>query len=158
MNIVQFQKLAQVLAGYEKAAKEPNSANTLQNELQAILKSDPLRAAFPDYGKSLVSQSKRNPHVAGIARGAASGAGVSVLAALIARLLTDNPAAVGGAAAGGALLGAVPGYISGAREAQSEHTKNLALRRLGINNPAEALIMRKAPHLTSKLTQPGVYL
>lgn len=150
MNIVQFQKLAQVLAGYEKAAKEPAK--------RPKKKSDPLRGAFPDYGKSLVSQSKRDPATAGLVRGATSGAGVGVLAALIARLLTDRPELVGGAAAGGALLGAIPGYISGSREAQSEHTKNLALRRLGINNPAEALIMRQTPGLTPELIEEEVYL
>ena len=119
---------------------------------------DPFRGSFPDYGKSLVAQNKQNPVMAGVRRGTTTGVTGGVLAAIIARLLTANKAVVGGAGLAGAALGGTAGYVSGSREAASEHTRNLALRRLGINNPAEMYVLNRSPELTKRMTEKGVYL
>ena len=143
-DIVAFEKLAKVLAGMQKESRKKHI--------------DLLRGAYPDYGRSLVAQDQRNPVLAGVSRGARTGLAGGVLAALIARLMTDNPKLVGSAGLGGAAIGGIPGYISGKREAESEHTKNLALRRLGINNPAERMLMGINPSLIQQLIKKDVYL
>lgn len=151
MNILQLKNLYKVSAVL--AHDNAKMAAAVRKK-----KRDPLRAAYPDYGKSLVAQTKRNPVVAGVSRGAKTGLTGGILAAVIARLLTDNPKIVGGAGAAGAAVGGTAGYVSGSREAESEHSRNLALRRLGINNPAELFVLNRAPELTKHVTGEGVYL
>lgn len=170
MDIVQFKHFALITQALQKRAQsadenergrrdEPTrTARGTADKPKPKRKSDPLRGAYPDYGKSLVSQRQQDPHVTGLIRGAKTGVTGSILAAVLARLLTDNKAAVGGAALLGGVAGGVPGYMSGVREAESTHTKNLALRRLGINNPAELMIMRQNPELTKRITSQEVYL
>ena len=114
-----------------------------------------MRAAYPDYGKSMVSQRRKDPHVAGLERGVGTGVTGAVLGALIASVLSKRrDAALMGALAGGALAG-IPGYVSGRAEAKSDYTKLLALRRLGINSPAEYEQAVKFPSLTKRITAPG---
>ena len=200
MNIVSFQRFAQVVAGIDKMARAKSKSQqrffgmvhaVQQGKMKApsaevasaaksISKSDatdfaetkqkglPEKKAaptgvlaelidrgYPDYGRSLVSQNKRDPQIAGAVRGAAGGATGAVLLALLMRMMTKDPKLVGGAALGGGLLGGGAGYLSGKREAESEHTKSLALRRLGINNPAELLVTQLTPSLTHRMVGAG---
>ena len=104
-----------------------------------------LEASYPEYDKSLVSQKKEDPTMSGLTRGLGTGAGGAILAALLVRMLTDNPKAVLGAAGVGALAGAVPGYISGRDEAISNYSKLRALRRHGIETPFELWGVEKLP-------------
>lgn len=111
-----------------------------------------MRAAYPDYGKSLVSQRRKDPHVAGVERGIGTGVTGAVLGALIASVLSRKPGAIATGALAGGALGGIPGYISGRAEAKSDYTKLLALRRLGIQSPGEyeqAMIM---PTLAKRIT------
>jgi hypothetical protein len=60
-------------------------------------------------------------------------------------MLSDKPAVVGAAALAGGGIGGVTGFASGKREAASENSKLLALRRLGINTPGELDMLNRAP-------------
>jgi hypothetical protein len=165
MDIITFKCLAQVVAGLEKAGSSNAGAREKLGQFVAGQRppihrgrnpvADLITGGNPDYGRSLVSQSKRDPHTAGLVRGAAGGTAGAVLLALLARMVTENPKYVGGAAAAGGLLGGGAGYISGKGEAESNHTKSLALRRLGINNPAELLVTRITPSLTQRIVGRG---
>jgi hypothetical protein len=114
--------------------------------------------AYPDYSRSIVTQQRQQPHEAGIQRGLGTGSVGAILGALIARLLSDKPSHVAGGAAAGGLLGGIPGYISGSEQAKSDYTKLLALRRSGINTPAEYEQAMTFPTLADKLTAEGFYL
>lgn len=151
MHIESFTKLAQVVAALVKDAQEAPAARGPVPKR----KTDLLRGAYPDYGKSLFSQTKKDPTTAGVVRGAQTGATGAILAALIARMVSDKASTIGMAAGAGALAAGVPGYISGKREAESDSTKLLALRRLGINNPAERMIMQNTQILAPRMTRPG---
>jgi len=102
-------------------------------------------AAYPSYSRSLVTQLTPKPTRSGVLRGAGTGALGAILGALAARLLTKDPRIVGGGAAAGGLLGAVPGYLSGKREAESEKSRLLFLRRLGISRPGELEALTRYP-------------
>jgi hypothetical protein len=117
-----------------------------------------LPAAFPDYAKSLVTQSRRDPTAAGLIRGAGSGALGAVLGALIARIASKDPKIVGGGAAAGGLLGAVPGYMSGRREALSDYSRLLFLRRLGVRRPGELEALVRYPETTEDIIEEGVQI
>lgn len=114
-----------------------------------------MTSAYPDYRRSLVSQNRRNPTTAGIQRGVGTGITGAVLAALLARVLTDKPKAVGGAALAGLLAGGIPGFLSGREEARSDYTKLLALRRMGIQTPAEYEQALAFPGIVKKITAEG---
>ena len=115
-------------------------------------------AAYPDYSRSLVTQRRRKPVVAGAQRALGTGSIGAVLGALIARLLGgDAKATLAGAASGG-VLGGVPGYISGSEQAKSDYTKLLALRRMGIQTPAEYEHSLTFPQLVDRLTAEGYRL
>lgn len=111
-----------------------------------------MRAAYPNYGKSLVSQRRRDPQTAGIERGIGTGITGAVLGALIASVLSKKPGHIAAGAVGGGLLAGVPGYISGKAEAESDYTKLLALRRLGIQSPAEYDQAMIFPDLAKRIT------
>lgn len=111
-----------------------------------------MRAAYPDYGKSLVSQRRRDPHVAGLERGLGTGVTGAVLGALIAAVLSKDSKRVTQGALAGAALGGIPGYISGRAEAQSDYTKLLALRRLGVQSLAEYDQAMLFPQLAKRIT------
>jgi hypothetical protein len=149
LTIHQFKGLAQIVAGVEKQAQfgGPKRKRSPVSEI--------LDSGHPDYGRSLVSQNKRDPHTAGVVRGAAGGVTGAVLLALLARMITDKRENIGRAAVAGGLVGGGAGYLSGRREAESEHTKSLALRRLGINNPAELLVTQLTPSLTHRMVGGG---
>lgn len=106
-------------------------------------------AAYPDYSKSITGQMKQNPQVEGLKRGLGSGALGAVLGALATRLLTSDPSKVMAGAGVGGVIGAVPGYSSGKREAESDYSRLLYLRRLGIHHPGQMEIAMKYPDLTS---------
>lgn len=104
--------------------------------------------AYPDYGKSITGQMKQNPITSGLKRGLGTGALGAVLGALAARMLSDDPVKVlAGAGVGGA-IGAVPGFSSGKREAESDYSRLLYLRRLGIHHPGQMEVAMKYPELT----------
>jgi len=112
----------------------------------------------PDYSRSLVTQQKGSPTAAGAVRGVEAGALGAILSALIAKMVgastpqTLAAAGVGGAAAG--TLGAVSGY----RDRESKNTRLLALRRLGVQTPAELEFAHKYPSLVGRLTGEGFRL
>jgi len=114
-------------------------------------------AAYPSYSRSLVSQMHEDPASAGRRRGLATGALGAVLGALAARIATNRPELVVAGGLGGGLLGAIPGYQSGKQEAQSENSRRLFLRRLGISRPGELeALIRKYPEAEKLVLQEGV--
>ena len=117
-----------------------------------------LPSAYPDYAKSLVTQNRRNPTASGAIRGAGSGALGAVLGALIARMATKDPKLVAGGAAAGGITGAIPGFISGRNEAESDYSRLLFLRRLGVRRPGELEALVRYPETTEDITEGGVQL
>ena len=117
-----------------------------------------LPSAYPDYARSLVTQNRRNPTVAGLMRGAGSGTMGAILGALVTRIATEDPKKVGiGAAAGGALA-AVPGFLSGRNEALSDYSRLLFFRRLGVRRPGELEALMRYPETTEDITEEGVQI
>lgn len=111
---------------------------------------------YPDYGKSLVTQGKANPVFQGSLRGLGYGGIGALLAGGGARLAgADNRKAIMASILGG-LLGTGLGFYSGKGEAESDNTKLLFLRRMGINNPGELEAASAYPTLARKLTEEGV--
>ena len=116
--------------------------------------------AYPDYRKSMVSQKKQEPIRAGLARGASTGALGAILGALLARTMAsgDNAgtATLLGALAGG-LGGGIPGYLSGKADAESDYTRLLSLRRMGIKSPGERKVMEDQPELAQRMVEKEIY-
>jgi len=113
-------------------------------------------AAYPSYSKSLVSQLHENPTGAGLRRGLTAGTLGAILGALATRIATDRPELIAAGGLGGGLLGAIPGYQSGKQEAQSENSRRLFLRRLGISRPGELeALIRKYPEAEKMVLQEG---
>jgi len=119
------------------------------------LKKRLLPEAYPNYGRSLAAQYRGDPETA--ARLGAGGGGVvgAVIGALASRMLTDDPKKVALAALITGLLGGGVGYHTGRRSQESENTRLYALRRAGINNPAELELISRYPSLIDRLTAPG---
>ena len=115
-----------------------------------------LPEAFPDYGKSLVSQEKGDPQTAGLIRGAGFGAVGAVLGALASRIASNRTRDVVLGSVLGGITGALPGYYSGKKEQESLNSKLLFLRRLGVDNPGELEAIETYPGLSRKLTEKGV--
>lgn len=111
-------------------------------------------SAYPDYGKSMVNQLRGDPQIAGILRGLLYGTGGAAIGGGAAAL-ADQPAPVTGLASilAGLATGAA-GYQSGKHERESENSKLLFLRRLGIDNPGELDAMTEYRGLQNKLTKP----
>jgi hypothetical protein len=110
--------------------------------------------AYPDYNKSLIMQRHRSPLRSGGERAAQTGLTGAVLGALIARIMSNKPQHVAGGALAGGALGAVPGFISGTREADSENSRLLFLRRrMGINEPGEFDALLQHPEVSAQLIQ-----
>ena len=105
-------------------------------------------AAYPDYSKSITGQMKENPTAAGMKRGLGAGALGAILGALATRMLTDDPSKVLMGAGAGGVVGAIPGFSSGKREAESDYSRLLYLRRLGIHHPGQMEVAMKYPELT----------
>lgn len=156
-NLVNLARLTASI--FEKQAVEDsdNKEEEAKNKKIKTTSTKPkLTDVYPDYGRSIVSQQKRNPTEAGIRRGLSTAALGAILSALIARTLTNDPRIVGAGALAGGLASSIPGYISGSEEAKSDYTKLLALRRLGIQTPSEYESALKFPALAKYLTQEGV--
>lgn len=106
-------------------------------------------SAYLDYSKSMTGQMKENPAAAGLKRSIGTGALGAVLGALATRMLTNDPNRVLAGGAAGAAVGAIPGYMSGKREAESDYSRLLYLRRLGILRPGQLEILMRYPELTA---------
>ena len=114
-----------------------------------------LPAAFPDYGRSLVSQRQADPRVAGLLRALGYGTAGAVLGAGAGKLggLTNKQVLLASIIAG--LLAGVPGYVSGQEEQRSLNTKLLFLRRLGIGSPGELEAAEAYPGLVHRMATRG---
>ena len=112
--------------------------------------------AYPDYRKSLVSQKKQDPIRAGLTRGVETGSLGAILGALLGRTMANkdnaNTATLLGALLGG-VGGGIPGYLSGKAEAQSDYSKLLALRRLGISSPMRQSMLEDQPGMVEHMVQ-----
>lgn len=111
---------------------------------------------YPDYNKAMVTQGRGDPVVSGLTRGASTGLMAAVLSGLAARMATDDRQKVLLASLIGGGLGTVPGYVSGKRERESENSRLLALRRMGIDTPGEKEFAERFPELADRLTTKGV--
>lgn len=113
-------------------------------------------AAYPSYSRSLVSQLHEDPTRAGRQRAVSMGLLGAILGALATRAATDKPALVAAGGLGGGLLGAIPGYQSGKQEAQSENSRRLFLRRLGVSRPGELeALVRNYPEASKIVLEEG---
>ena len=137
----EFMALGQLI----KAAQESPAA--IPAFLQSKHKHSP-DAAYPDYSKSITGQMKQSPTAAGLQRGMGTGALGAILGALATRMMTDDPRMVGAGAGVGGAIGAIPGFSSGKRQAESDYSRLLYLRRLGIHHPGQMEIAMKYPELT----------
>ena len=111
---------------------------------------------FPDYGKSIVTQGKGDPATAGLLRGTGTGLLGAVLGAMGARALDANAKQTAIASLLAGLLTGTAGYHSGKKERQSENTRLLALRRLGVETPGEQEFAEDYPLLANRVTTKGV--
>ena len=136
------------LASLVKAAQIPP-----QLAMHKKHKTDPLAGSFPDYGRSLAVQFEEHPRLAGAKRALTTGMLSSILGGLIGRMISDKPAVVAGSALAGGALGAIPGYVSGKREAESDKSRLMFLRRLGITRPGELEILMQHPELVERVTK-----
>ena len=137
------------------------SVAQIKRAVAGVKEAATLKAApepYPDYGRSLVTQMETNPMSAGLLRGAGTGVVGAVLGALIGTLIKKDPRYAAGGAALGGLAGAVPGFISGQRESESEKSKLLALRRMGLQTPGELEFAERFPNLVQRLSSEGYHL
>lgn len=154
LDMNEFVLLARIVKAAQ--AEDTESKKKLRKDKKDKSTRPTLTHVYPDYSKSIVSQQRKSPHAAGLRRSLGAGLTGSVLGALLARLLSNNPKAVIGGAVGGGLLGGIPGYISGSEEAKSDYTKLLALRRMGIQTPAEYEQSLMFPGVVDRLTTKGI--
>jgi len=140
------------IAGLLKRAQETKK----KDAPKAKKKRPTFSAAYPAYSKSMLSQIPNEPRKAGLRRAAGTGSIGAILGAVAARLLSDNPRLVGGAALAGGLATGIPGYMSGKNEAESEHSKLLFLKRLGITRPGELETLLRNPEVADKVMGKGV--
>lgn len=137
------------------------SVSTIKQAVVGVKEAATLKAApvpYPDYGRSLVTQMETNPMSSGLLRGAGTGVLGAVLGALIGTLVKQDPRYTAGGAALGGLAGAIPGFISGRDESESEKTKLLAMRRMGLQTPGELEFAERFPHLVQRLSGEGYHL
>lgn len=111
---------------------------------------------YLDYGRSYASQGRGNPDAYKAVYGLGAGATGSILAALVARALDASPMNTALAAGGGGLAGGLLGTYMGDKERHSQNTRLNALRRFGIDNPAEYELLMNAPLAGKSVVQPGV--
>jgi hypothetical protein len=160
LNVRQFVALASIVKASQDTTLPPESPKTYN--FQRKPKHDPLAASFPAYDRSLLAQLSQNPQTAGRNRALGTGAMTAIIAALIARVsagkYAKNPYVVGGAALAGGVAGAIPGYISGKREAESERSRLLFLRRLGVSRAGELETLMRYPELSGKVTREGAII
>jgi hypothetical protein len=160
LNVRQFAALASIVKASQDITLPPALPRTYN--FQRKPKHDPLAGSFPAYDKSLLVQLSQDPQAAGRNRALGAGAISAIIAALITRVAAGkyakNPYVVGGAALGGGIAGAIPGYISGKREAESERSRLLFLRRLGVSRAGELETLMRYPELSGKVTREGTII
>ena len=115
----------------------------------------PYPEPYADYGKSLVSQQRSDPNVAGMTGAATGGLLGAAAGGLVGRAITEDPKLVLLTALLGGLLGGGAGFYGGRGDRESQNTRLLALRRAGVDNPAELDIMTRTPLLSYRLTDKG---
>lgn len=143
--------IRQVVDAYRlvKAAQETEKRHPAPPRRKRRAQPEP----FPDYGKSLVTQMETDPTLAGLRRAGYTTPLGAVLGGLIGYLLRQDRQGTAVGAGAGALAGGIPGFLSGSREAESEKTRLLALRRLGVNTPGELSAIENFPESFERLTQ-----
>jgi hypothetical protein len=139
------------LAGIVKASQEREEEKSKKRKP----KYDP---AFPQFDRSLVTQFSEDPGKAGRRRAVGSGAVGAILGALAARMMSKDPKVVGAGALGGGALGGAAGFSSGRREAESDRSRLLFLRRLGVSRPGELEALLRHPEMVSKVTEEGAVI
>ena len=108
--------------------------------------------AYPDYNKSLIQQRHPHPVQEGAHRAVQTGLSGAALGGLVARMLTQDPKKIGLAAGAAGLASAVPGFVSGHNQAESDYSKLLYLRRrLGVKDPGELDALLQNPELVQQL-------
>lgn len=113
-------------------------------------------AAYPAYDRALVTQLRRDPRAAGLARAAGTGSLGAILGAVAARLISNRKEAIGAGAVIGGLVGAVPGYQSGRDEALSDYSRLLFLRRrMNVNDPGELEALLRHPQIAARGIKSG---
>lgn len=121
---------------------------------KAPKRTSPKLVAYPNYNKSLVTQRHKSPVGTGLSRGLQTGTVGAVLGAVIARMLSNKPTTIAGGALAGGALGAVPGFVSGKNEAESDNSRLLFLRRrMGINEPGELDALLQHPEVSASMIQ-----
>ncbi len=114
-------------------------------------------SAYPAYDRALTTQFRRSPHAAGVQRALGTGGLGAILGALATRLVTKNPALIGGGAALGGLATGIPGYQSGRDEAKSDYSRLLFLRRrMGVNDPGELEALLRHPEIAAASIKQGM--
>lgn len=111
--------------------------------------------ATTDYSRSLVNQFRPDVDAAGRRGAVGGGAAGAALLGLVARMVTDNPAVVGGSAALGGGIGALAGRNAARADAGTQYSRLLAMRRGGMDNPADLYMALHFPALVSQVTTPG---
>ena len=111
---------------------------------------------FPDYSKSLVTQNKSSPTMAGVLQGLGYGGIGTLLGALSGKLTEQDTNRTALLALLGGMLGAGGGFYSGKRQQESDNSRLNFLRRLGIDNPGELEALSEYPGLARKLTEEGI--
>jgi hypothetical protein len=146
------------LLALASVVKRAQVAPTLGSPLSRIphRKKVDMTSAYPSYGKSLLSQLEEDPTAAGGQRGLAMGALGTVLGALAARIMSDNPYVVGAGGLAGGGLGAYAGFRSGEQESASERSRLLFLKRLGVTRPGELeALINRYPEAAKKVMEEG---
>lgn len=112
--------------------------------------------AYPDYGKSLVTQGKGDPITAGVLRGLGYGGLGALIGGGAGHLMDQSKETKILMAILGGLLGGGLGFYSGKKERESDNSRLLSLRRLGIQTPGELAAASDYPTLARKLTDEGI--
>jgi hypothetical protein len=112
-------------------------------------------ASFPDYGRSLVTQNQADPQMAGLLRALGYGTAGGVIGAGAGKLGGLDSKSTMLASIISALIAGVPGYYSGKHDQQSNNSKLLFLRRLGIDNPGELEAMEAYPNMVNRISAKG---
>jgi len=111
--------------------------------------------AYPDYSKSLVSQNKSSPTASAILESLGYGSLGTVLGAMAGRMSNQDNNRTAMLAVLGGLLGGSTGFYSGKKRQESENSRLLFLRRMGVDNPGELEAMSEYPGLARKITDAG---
>jgi len=121
-----------------------------------------LPVSYPDYRKTLATQYRADPNIMGLINALKWGALGSVGSAAIALLLSNAETRLRNtllAAAAGLIPSAALGYYTGKHNQESINSKLLALRRFGIDTPAELELLTRYNNqlIQQRLAQPGAF-